>query len=654
MTDNETTTASSDSSSADAQAGAAAAALAGGAPREGQPTREGRGRRGEPREPRGDKGARRSRDRDARGRDRRGPRVDLSPPRFNVDELAALAGAPLWQAVHEATVADVTDAAVFVEVKPAGHAPLRAAVPPAEATGLKAGDSVRVRLGDPPKGAEAVPAASIHQARSLDALDKLVEAGGSGGAVPGLVLHEVKGGFSVALFADDEDGVLTAVRAFLPASQASLGRFAPRPSEVVGQAGTFDIVELEPERANVVVTRKARLAAERKAEIEKRLAEVKEGDVVKATVKTVVPYGAFLDIGGGVDGMVHQSDLTWDGRARAADMLRPGQVVDVKVLSKNAESGKVKLGMKQLTADPWAEMRAAFAEGSVVEGTIVALADFGAFVRLMLPATQQPVEGLIHVSEISWTKVKHPSQKLKIGDVVQVKVLGLDTDARRISLSTKALEKNPFEAVAEKLPVGTVVKAKVKSLADFGAFVELADGVDGLIHVGEISWTEHPKHPSELLNIGQEVEAVVTNIEIGKQRVGLSIKRTKENPYDAWEKKYQKGARLKLKVIRVDEKGAWLEVEEGLTCFCFVRDLVGKEGDGHVERAQDAVKIGQEVDVEVKNFDRRFKKVSVSMRAVIEGDTREAYDDYKKKEAAEGQKLNPLADKLKALQEKKG
>jgi small subunit ribosomal protein S1 len=614
---------------------------------EGQPARgEGRGKRRGDRPERGERGDRGGA---RRRRDHRGPRVDLSPPRFNVDELAALAGAPLWQAVHDATVADVTEAAVFVEVKPAGHPALRAAVPVVEAAGLKAGDAVRVRLGDPPKTGEAVPTASIRQAKALDGLDKLVAAADGKGAVPGFVVHAVKGGFSVALFADDEDGVLSSVRAFLPASQASLSRFGPKTDEVVGHVGQFDIVELEPERANVVVTRKARLAAEKKADLEKRLAEVKEGDVVKATVKTVVPYGAFLDIGGGVDGMVHQSDLTWDGRARSEQVLKPGQIVDVKILSKNPETGKVKLGIKQLTPDPWAEMRAAFAEGTVVEGTVVALADFGAFVRLMIPSTQTPVEGLIHVSEISWTKVKHPSQKLKIGDTVKVKVLGLDTDARRISLSTKALEKNPFEAVAEKLPVGTVVKAKIKSLADFGAFVELADGVDGLIHVGEISWTEHPKHPSELLNIGQEVEAVVTNIELGKQRVGLSIKRTQANPFDAWEKKYQKGARLELKVIRVDEKGAWLEVEPGLTCFCFVRDLVGKEGDGQIERAQDAVKVGQTVNVEVKNFDRRFKKVSVSMRAVLENDTREAYDEYKKKEAAEGQKLNPLADKLKAL-----
>jgi small subunit ribosomal protein S1 len=637
----------------------AAAAQEAAAPATASDTQEGKPahpRADKPRGERGDnRGANRGDNRGDKRRERRpharemygrGRRMDDAPPRFNVDELAALAGAPLWQSVHDAVIADVTEAAVFVDVKPLGHAPLRAAVKPGELAGKQTGAAVRVRLGDPPKTGDAVPTASVLQAEALDHLDALKKAMDDKAAVPGFVVREVKGGFSVSLFAEDEDGVDHGVRAFLPASQASLFRYGPRGEEIVGTAATFDLAELESERANVVVTRKRRLAAERKENVQKQLAEIKEGDVFKATVKSIVAYGAFLDVGG-VDAMVHQSDLTWDGRARAQDVLKVGQTLDVKVIHKNPETGKIKVGVKQLAPDPWAEMRAAFAEGSVVKGTVVALADFGAFVRLSLPRSGEHVEGLIHVSELSWTKVKHPSQKLHIGDEIDVKVLGLDTAARRISLSTKALERNPFEAVAEKFPEGTVVKAKVKSLADFGAFVELADGVDGMIHIGELSWIAHPNHPSELLNIGQEVEAAVVNIDIQKQRVGLSIKRTQPNPFDAWEKKYKKGARLKMKVTRVDDRGAHLEVEEGLTCFCPTRDLIGKEGDGRVERGQDAVRIGSMVDVQVLNFDRRFKKVSVSMRAVVDDDTREAYDEYKKKEASEGHKLNALADKLK-------
>lgn len=609
----------------------------------------GRGRdRPQGERPQHDRGASRG-DRGDRHGHHRGPRVDFAPPKFNVDELAALSGAPLWQSVHDAMITDITEAAVFVEVRPLGHAPMRAAVLPADAAGLEVGALVRVRLQDPPRGKDSMATASLAQARALDALDKLLAAGESGGGVPGVAISAVKGGYSVALFAENDEDVVGTIRAFLPGSQASLSRFGARSDDLVGVAGMFDIVELEPERANVIVSKKRALAAEKKETLQKRIADIKEGDVLKARVKTLVPYGAFLEIGQGIDGMVHQSDITWDGRARAQDVLRPGQIVDVKVLSKNSDTGKIKLGMKQLMSDPWGELRSAFKEGAIVDGVIVALAEFGAFVRLTLPSSGAPVEGLIHVSEISWAKVKHPSQKFQIGQEVKVKVLGLDQDARRISLSTKALEQNPFEAVAEKFPIGTIVKVKIKSMTDFGAFVELAEGVDGLIHVGEISWTEHPGHPSELLTIAQEVEAVVVNIDLGKQRVGLSIKKTKGNPYDTWEKKYRKGARMKLKVTRVDEKGAWLQVEDGLTCFCFVKDLVGKEGDGRVDRASEAVRIGMEIEVEVKNFDRRFQKVSVSQRAVSEGDTREAYSDYKKQEKATDTRLNPLAEKLKAL-----
>jgi small subunit ribosomal protein S1 len=616
--------------------------------------------------PRGERGGRgRGRDRHERSRGgggrherfgrgehghHRGPRAEFAPPRFNVDELAALSGAPLWQSVHDAAITDVTEAAVFVEVRPLGHAPMRAAVHPADAAGYDVGAAVRVRLQDPPRGQDSMATASIAQALALDSLDKLLAAASDGNSgVPGVAISAVRGGYSVALFADNDETVGGTIRAFLPSSQASLSRFGARSDEIVGVLGMFDIVELEPERANVIVSKKRVLAAERKETLQKRIADINEGDVVKARVKTLVPYGAFLEIGPGIDGMIHQSDLTWDGRARAHDVLHQGQVVDVKVISKNQQTGKIKLGMKQLMSDPWGELRSAFKEGAVVDGVVVALAEFGAFVRLTLPSSGAPVEGLIHVSEVSWQKVKHPSQQLTIGQQVKVKVLGLDHDARRISLSMKALEKNPFEAVVEKFPIGAVVKVKIKSMTDFGAFVELAEGVDGLIHIGELSWTVHPRHPSELLTIAQEVEAVVVNIDMAKLRVGLSIKKTTVNPYDVWEKKYKKGARLKLKVVRVDEKGAWLGVEQGLTCFCFVKDLVGKEGDGRVDRALEAVRMGQEIEVEVKNFDRRFQKVSVSQRAVTEGDTREAYSDYKKQEKAVDTRLNPLAEKLKAL-----
>ena len=364
-----------------AEAGATPSASAGQAGGRRQRGERGRSQGGERRD-------RRDRHDHRDHRDHRGPRFDMSPPRFNVDELAALAGPPVWQSVHSGVVADVTEAAVFVDVQPLGQAHVRAAVPTAELPGAKVGDAVRVRLLDAPKAGEPVATASVAQARALDALDALLAMQGKGEGVPGFVVREIKGGYSVALCARDEDDLLGSVRAFLPASQATLSRFGPRANDdVVGDGGTFDVVELDPERANVVVTRKARLAAERKQQLAARAADLKEGDVVTATVKSIMPYGAFLDVGG-VDGMVHQSDLTWDGRARAAEVLQVGRQVQAKVISKNPETGKIKLGLKQLQGDPWGEVRTAFAEGSIVEGTIVALADFGAFVRLPLTSSQ--------------------------------------------------------------------------------------------------------------------------------------------------------------------------------------------------------------------------------------------------------------------------
>lgn len=634
----------------DASNGGDAGNASGGGERSGG--REGRGRRGgrgERNDRGGDRGPRGGRDEPRR--DHRGRQLDLSPPRFNVDELAAIAGMPLWQSVHDATIVEVTPAAVVLDVRALGHEPVKALVKPEELADLSLGATVRVRLGDPPPPGEPMAIASPKQAKDLARFDDMQNAMNSEG-VPGAVVREVKGGYSVALFTDEVFGIGDgAVRAFLPASQATLSRFGPqRGDRIVGSVGNFRVGEVDLERGNIVVSRKAALLAERDRETKDKLSTLKEGDVVTGVVRSIMPYGAFLDVHG-LDALLHRDDIAHDLRGRIESYVKVGASLEVKVLQ--VKERKLKVGIKQLRPDPWGEVRAAFAEGSIVKGFVTGLADFGVFVKLPLPSNaNESIEGLIHISEISFNKVKHPSQKLTIGQEIEVKVLGLDTENRRMSLSTKALEKNPFEAVAEKFPAGTVVKAKVKSLAEFGAFISLADGVDGLVHIGEISWTEHPQHPSELLTIGQEVEAVVMSVDAHKQRVSCSIKRTQENPFDTWEKKYRQGSVHKLKVLRVDDKGAQLGVEAGLSCYCSWRDLLDKEGNA-VERGVDAVKQGQEIEVEVRSFDRRFKKVSVSMRAVVENATRAAYNEYKKKEQSSAG-LNSLADKLKGVTVKKG
>jgi small subunit ribosomal protein S1 len=562
-----------------------------------------------------------------KGRSRRpsGPRLDLSPPRFDPTELAILSGPPLWQAVHAATVLDVTDAAVFVEVRPAGHDSVRAAIPPNDFEGVvpEQGQELHVRLLDPPRGAgdaAAVATASARQALELVGLDRLVQSAHEGEPIPGVVIGEVKGGYAVAVGAEsetdlDRPGIL---RGFLPKSQASHSRAPDR--TVLGTVDQFDITELEVERANIVVSRKARLAAEARRLAAQTWDTIAEGQTVRARVRALVPYGAFLDVNG-VDGLMHMSDLSWEHKPKVSDVLKPGQELDVMVLVADKSKKRLKLGLKQILPDPWRDAREKLAPGAEVEGDVVAVADFGAFVKL-----DEGVEGLVHLSEISWERVKHPSQRFKIGQRVKAKVLDADFQARRISLSTKALEQNPFQTVLKKYPEGARATGKVRSLTDFGAFVEIEEGVEGLVHIGELSWTDRVNHPSEVLTIGQEVEVVVMMVDVSRQRISCSIKRLTDNPWETAEKKFSRGSRHKLPVVRVMDRGAYVQLADDLQGFVPLRELSADP----VQRAQDIVKMGQELELEVKTFDRRTRKVTLSARAVSEGDTKRAYDDYKK------------------------
>lgn len=570
------------------------------------------------------------------------PRIDNRPPRFDVAELAVLAGPPLWQSVHDAQVTDVTDVAVFVEVRPRGHEPLRAAVPRDELTGdaPASGAMLRVRLGDPPKAAEGeapVPTASVRQAAELDALERLLGAREKSEPVPGLVVREVKGGYAVALGVESEEQLAAGgvLRAFLPRSQATYPRAATH-EDVLGIADQFDVQELEPERANVVVSRRSRLRAEYKQKAKETWDSLAEGQVCSATVRAIMPYGAFVEVGG-VDGLLHVSDLSWDRQPKVSDVLKVGQTLDVKVIKLDKEHKKLKVGVKQLQPDPWEDARPLLVPNTVVEGDVVAITDFGVFVRVA-----EGVEGLAHLSELTWDRIKHPSHRFKIGQRVSAKILEVDVAGRRLSLSTRALEQNPFEVIREQFPEGTVVKAKVKSLTDFGAFVELSESVDGMIHIGELSWTDHVNHPSEVLTLGQEVECVVMSVDVQKQRVACSIKRLTENPWDRWERQFQRGSRHKLTVSRVVDHGVFFQLDAGLTGFCPTRELSSEP----VGRAQEMAKTGDELEVEVRTFDRKNRRVTLSAKAVVEGETREAYAEYKKREEGGGGRLT-LGDALK-------
>lgn len=564
--------------------------------------------------------------RDRRGPPGRGPRIDSSPPRFDPTLLVELAGPPLWQAVHDATVTDVTDVAVFVEVRAKGHEPVRAAVPTKEfASDLpQAGAALRVRLLGPPSKDESVPAASVRQAVAFELFDALLAAQAKGEPVTGTVAAVVKGGFAVdvtgaagAAFT----GPGASVRAFLPRSQGIHPKLH-RGDDAVGETDTFDIVELDAERANLVLTRKKRLDEAVSAATAARLSELKVGDVVTGVVKSIVAFGAFVDIGG-VDALLHASDISWDRTPRVSSVLRVGQQIQAKLIVCEPGDKRIKIGMKQLVANPWEDLKATLKKGSIVEGDVVSLQDYGAFVRIA-----DGVEGLVHVSEASWERLKHVSQKLHIGDRVKAKVLDIDAANHRVSLSIRAAEPNPFEVVRDKYPPGTVLKVKVRGLTDFGAFVSIDGTVDGLIHVGEISWLEHVGHPSEVLTIGQDVEVVVLDVDVSRQRVSCSMKQLTENPWKAWEQKYPRGSRHTLKVSRVDNYGITFEIpEKDLTATCGARDATNDD-----RRPGEVCKTGDELEVEVRMLDKKSRRVVVSLKAVLEGDVRQAYDEYKQKE----------------------
>lgn len=600
---------------------------------------------------------------------RRGPRnVDTAPPRFDVGELAELCGPPLWQALHPAEITEVTEAAVFVNVKPRGHDPLRAMVDPKEFLGGGAGEKqgddaavvgaeINVRLLDPPKPAKPaaegetpeppVPTASLRQANALALLEGVLKAKEESADLTGTIVAEVKGGYTVAIgevpAADAAEGDAAgedrepkhALRAFLPKSHGEHPRLHEHRSPV-GESDTFSLTELETERANIVVSRRKQLRKRYDEAVKGVWEHIKVGQKVTGRVRALVAYGAFVDLGG-LDALLHASDLSWDRQPRVSSVLKVGQEITAEVLSADKKSGKIKVGLKQLAPNPWNDVKADIKVGDDVEGDVVALTDYGAFVRV-----REGVEGLIHLSEVSWDRVKHVSDRFNIGDRITARVLEADFGKQRISLSTKALEPNPFEKVAEAFPKGTVVRAKVKSLTDFGAFVALNENVDGLIHIGELSWTEHVNHPSQIVTLGEEVEVVVLDVDVGRQRVACSIKQLTENPWKKWEEQYQRGKRVKLKPIRVTDRGVFFELDEGLTGYCSSRDLSSDDA-----RPSDIVKVGQEIELEVKGLDRRRRQVGLSARAVVEGDTRAAYDEYKRKEAQAGQGNATLGDALK-------
>ncbi|MBI5562654.1 MAG: 30S ribosomal protein S1 [Deltaproteobacteria bacterium] len=491
-------------------------------------------------------------------------------------------------------IVQITKDTVLIDVgyKSEGHVPLREFLDKDGNPTIKVGDDIKVLLErrEDEKGYIVLSKAKADQ---LKIWDEIIEAADSGKPMEGTITQRIKGGFYVEI-----GGVVC----FLPGSQVDL-KPVRNQDRLVGQKYLFKVLKYNRYKSNVIVSRRTLLEEERDALKKTTLEHLHEGSVVEGLVKNITEYGAFIDLGG-IDGLIHLTDLSWGKIMHPTQVLKVGDRVTVKVLKYNKDDGKISLGLKQTKTDPWVGAKDRYPLGVKVGGRVVNLTDYGAFVEL-----EEGLEGLVHISEMAWTKLRHPSQKFKVGDNVEVMVLDVDPVNKRISLGIKQIEANPWVDIERRYPKGTRVKGVVKNITDFGAFIGVEDGIDGLVHVSDISWKKI-KHPSEAFKKGQEVEACVVNIDSTARRFSLSTKLLEKNPWEGVTERYKPGMTLTGKVTSVADFGAFVELEPGLEGLVHVSELNrGKKKGGGIQP-------GDVVEVEVLNVDPDDNKIGLSIRGV--------------------------------------
>jgi len=414
--------------------------------------------------------------------------------------------------------------------------------------------------------------------------------------VEGRIVSRIKGGLSVDI----------GVNAFLPGSQVDL-RPVRNLDKVIGQTFEFKIIKLNKRRGNIVLSRRVLLETERESQRGETLKTLAEDQVVEGIVKNLTDYGAFIDLGG-IDGLLHITDMSWGRVKHPSDILAVGDKINVKVLKFDREKERVSLGLKQISPDPWLNVGGKYPVADKVTGKVVSLTDYGAFVEL-----EEGVEGLIHVSEMSWTKrVKHPNKVLNIGDDVESIVLALDSDNRRISLGLKQVEPNPWDVIGEKFPIGTIIEGQVKNITDFGIFVGVDEGIDGLVHISDLSWTKRIKHPSEAFKKGDLVKAVVLNIDRENERFSLGLKQLNSDPWDTVPTRYAPGTIVVGKVTSVTDFGVFLELEEGIEGLVHVSELSKEK----VESPKEFATVGDELEAAIMHVDTVDRKIALSIKNI--------------------------------------
>jgi small subunit ribosomal protein S1 len=493
---------------------------------------------------------------------------------------------------------------------------------------VKVGDEVKV-LFEKKENIRGYIVLSKKKAEREQVWEHIEAAVESGTLVDGKIIASVKGGLTVDI----------GVPAFLPASQVDV-RPIGNLEKLIGQSFQFKVVKVNKKRGNVVLSRRAILEEERDKQKKDTLATLAEGEIREGIVKNITDYGAFIDLGG-IDGLLHIVDMSWRKLSHPSEILKIGDTVSVKVLKYDQEKEKISLGIKQTIPDPWLSVESKYHAGDRVVGSVVSLADYGAFISL-----EEGVEGLVHVSEMSWTKrVRHPSEILKVGDEVAAEVLGVDVPSRRISLGLKQIQMNPWTVIGDKYPVGTKIEGQIKNVTDFGVFIGVEDGIDGLVHVSDMSWTKRIKHPSELYSKGQIVQAVVLNIDPENERLSLGIKQLVIDPWNEIPQKYKPGTKVKGKVTSVTDFGIFLEIEEGIEGLIHVSELSQEK----VASPKGFANVGDEIEAMVLNIDPDDKKIALSIKA-ISGYSEKS--DFASFSNLQGEATSNLGDLLKEKMEK--
>ncbi len=495
---------------------------------------------------------------------------------------------------------------VDIGYKCEGHIPIHEFLDPNGENTAIVGEQVDVLL-ERRDDEEDVILLSKEKASKIKIWEEISSSYQQDGEIEGTVVAKVKGGLSVDL---------GGMSAFLPGSQVDLQPVRNIDS-LIGQTFKFKILKYNKKRRNVVLSRRVIMEKERTEQKTATLAGLEESKVVTGIVKNITDYGVFVDLGG-IDGLLHVTDMSWGRIGHPSDVFHVGDSIEVKILSFDRDNEKVSLGLKQLSEDPWLIASQKYPVGERVRGKIVSLTDYGAFVEL-----EPGVEGLIHVSEMSWTKkVRHPSKIVTVGDVVEAEVLDIDIEKKRISLSMKHVEPNPWDIIGEKYPEGTIIEGKIKNITDFGIFIGIDEGIDGLVHISDISWTKRIKHPSEIFKKGQEVQAKVLKIDKDNERFSLGIKQLADDPWKTIDQRYPSGKSISGLVTNKTDFGVFIELEEGIEGLIHVSEL-SRDKNKPVQ-----IEVGDMVTAKVINVSPKDRKIGLSIRKLETDQEQSVYRDY--------------------------